>query len=175
MSSVVNQHTSPNPSEGAELVPLGSYAYMRPKYLYQSAWIEHIPFAFWLTEALRPALVVELGTHWGASYFAFCQALDKLDLGAQAFAIDRWTGDEHAGTYGVDVYQRVNEYNESNYGAFSTLLKQEFDEANNYFTDGSIDLLHIDGSHEYDAVKMILRSGFLRCPIEASFCFTTLM
>lgn len=153
MSSVVNQNTSPNPSEGAELVPLGSYAYMRPKYLYQSAWIEHIPFAFWLTEALRPALVVELGTHWGASYFAFCQALDKLDLGAQAFAIDRWTGDEHAGTYGVDVYQRVKEYNERNYGAFSTLLKQEFDEANNYFSDGSIDLLHIDGSHEYDAVK----------------------
>lgn len=153
MNSAANQHTSPDPSEGAQPVPLGSYAYMRPKYLYQSAWIEHIPFAFWLIEALKPALFVELGTHWGTSYFAFCQALDKLDLGAQAFAIDRWTGDEHAGTYGAEVYQRVKEYNENNYGPFSTLLKQNFDEANSYFSNGSIDLLHIDGFHEYDAVK----------------------
>ncbi len=31
------------------------------RYLAQSAWVEHVPFAFWLVDALRPRVVVELG------------------------------------------------------------------------------------------------------------------
>src|SRR5437764_4408932 len=46
----------------------------------QSAWLEHAPFAFWLIEALRPRILVELGTHGGYSYFAFCQAVERLKL-----------------------------------------------------------------------------------------------
>lgn len=43
--------------------------FARPTYLEASAWIEHIPFAFWLTEAIQPRVMVELGTHRGTSYF----------------------------------------------------------------------------------------------------------
>ncbi|MRH98135.1 hypothetical protein GH784_22985 [Agrobacterium sp. CNPSo 675] len=153
MNDALNQRTILSTLTEAQILPIGSYAYLRPRYLKQSAWIEHIPFAFWLTEALRPSLVVELGTHWGTSYFAFCQALEKLDIGAQAFAVDRWTGDEHAGAYGGEVYQYVKDYNEDNYSIFSTLMKKNFDEANEYFLDGSIDVLHIDGFHSYEAVR----------------------
>ena len=28
----------------------------------QHSWVEHAPFAFWLAEALRPRIIVELGT-----------------------------------------------------------------------------------------------------------------
>lgn len=126
---------------------------MRPSYLNHSAWTEHVPFAFWLIETLRPRIFVELGTHWGTSYFSFCQAIDKLSIGARAFAVDSWEGDEHSGKYGGEVYQHVKKYNGANYGSFSSLLKLRFDEANDYFIDGSIDLLHIDGFHEYEAVK----------------------
>ncbi len=153
MNDALNQRTILSTLTEAQILPIGSYAYLRPRYLKQSAWIEHIPFAFWLTEALRPSLMVELGTHWGTSYFAFCQALEKLDIGAQAFAVDRWTGDEHAGAYGGEVYQYVKDYNEDNYSNFSTLMKKNFDEANEYFLDGSIDVLHIDGFHSYEAVR----------------------
>jgi len=153
MNDARSQRTILSTLADAQILPIGSYAYLRPRYLKQSAWIEHIPFAFWLTEALRPSLMVELGTHWGTSYFAFCQALEKLDIGAQAFAVDRWTGDEHAGAYGGEVYQYVKDYNEDNYGIFSTLMKKNFDDANEYFADGSIDVLHIDGFHSYEAVR----------------------
>ncbi|CAK7261983.1 MULTISPECIES: class I SAM-dependent methyltransferase [unclassified Shinella] len=136
-----------------QIVPLGSLAYTRPSYLAISAWTEHVPFAFWLIEAIRPSIFVELGTHYGVSYFAFCQAMEKLNLGAQAFAVDMWTGDEHSGLYGPEVLQAVATHNDRAYSHFSTLKKSKFDDALGYFLDGSIDLLHIDGLHTYDAVK----------------------
>src|ERR1700760_1482815 len=42
---------------------------------YNAGWREHIPFAFLLIDLLRPATLVELGTYYGDSYCAFCQAV----------------------------------------------------------------------------------------------------
>jgi len=118
-----------------------------------SAWIGHVPFAFWVMEATRPATFVELGTHTGVSYMAFCQAAKILALPTRCFAVDTWLGDEHAGFYGEEVYASVSEHNEQNYAGFSKLIRGTFDEAASQFADGSIDLLHIDGPHTYEAVK----------------------
>jgi hypothetical protein len=69
-----------------------------------SGWIEHIPFGMALIDFLRPKVLVELGTHMGVSYCAFCQAVKKLDLGSQCFAVDSWQGDEHAGFDGSGIW-----------------------------------------------------------------------
>ncbi|CAN7566259.1 glycoside hydrolase family 99-like domain-containing protein [Pararhizobium sp. LjRoot255] len=124
-----------------------------PEITVVSAWPEHIPFAFWLTAMHRPRKFVELGTHAGASYFAFCQAIERLNLSTAAYAIDTWQGDEHAGHYGEDIFQSVSDTNSRKYMSFSTLVRSTFDDACSYFEDGGIDLLHIDGLHTYDAVK----------------------
>jgi len=123
-----------------------------PDYLVESAWLEHAPFAFWLVEAHRPRVVVELGTHRGFSYCCFCQAIERLGLDAKAFAIDCWQGDEHAGFYGREVFEELSAYHQR-YSAFSRLVRSSFDDAVSLFEDGSIDLLHIDGRHFYDDVK----------------------
>jgi archaellum component FlaC len=137
--------------------PGGAYisaaSFWWPDYLEQSAWIEHAPFAFWLMESHRPRTLVELGTHGGYSYFAFCQAVRTLGLDTRCYAVDHWKGDIHAGFYGKEIYQRVHEYSERCYGAFSSIVRSTFDEALVHFPDASIDLLHLDGQHFYEDVK----------------------
>jgi|GEM_PF-1091087 len=117
------------------------------------AWLEHAPFAFWLVEALHPRTVLELGTHGGFSYFTMCEAVQRGGLGTRCYAVDTWTGDEHAGFYGEEVYRDVAAHNQSRYSGFSTLVRSTFDQALGHFSDGTIDLLHIDGRHFYDDVK----------------------
>jgi len=119
----------------------------------ESAWIEHIPFAFFTAKNLKPNTFVELGTHYGTSYFAFCEVLKELPLKAKCYAVDHWKGDLQAGYYTESVYDYVNQVNEKYYRDFSTLLKMPFDDALNHFDDGTIDLLHIDGLHDYESVK----------------------
>ena len=119
----------------------------------KSAWVEHLPFAFWIISVLRPKVFVELGTHYGDSYFSFCQALKDLNVMTSSYAIDTWQGDEHAGIYGPELLQSVRQYHDSEYASFSRLIQTTFDQAVFYFQDESIDLLHIDGLHTYEAVK----------------------
>ena len=118
-----------------------------------SAWIEHVPFGMLIVDLLRPRVLVELGTQMGVSYCAFCQAIKQLDIKTDSFAVDTWKGDEHATRYAEDVLTDLRLHHDPLYGEFSTLMQTTFDEAVHHFEDGSIDLLHIDGFHTYEAVK----------------------
>lgn len=117
-----------------------------------SAWVEHIPFAYWLTAVLRPRVFVELGTHAGDSFFAFCQAASAIGLDARLHAVDSWAGDEHAGFYDGDIHGTVDAYARARYPQLARLIRATFDDAVAQFDDGTIDLLHIDGLHTYEAV-----------------------
>lgn len=117
------------------------------------AWHGHIPFAFWCMASWQPKTFVELGTHLGDSYFAFCQSVAANRLGTKCFAVDTWQGDAHAGAYGDETFQDVDSYNRQDYGTFSRLLRMRFDQALGQFADGTVDLLHIDGFHTYEAVR----------------------
>jgi Methyltransferase domain len=123
-----------------------------PIHLYPTAWLGHIPFAFWIVQAIRPRVLVELGVHSGNSYCAFLQAVRMLGIDCKCFGIDHWRGEEHAGEYEDDVYAELADYHDQRYAAFSTLVRSTFDGALVSFSDGTIDLLHIDGFHTYEAV-----------------------
>ena len=133
--------------------PLNESMFIRPRLLPLSAWTGHIPFGAWLIRCMRPSVVVELGTHRGASFLSFCQAVEEASLSTRCYAVDTWLGDEHAGEYEDAIYNELNAYHQPLYGGFSQLMRMTFDEASGYFSDGDVDLLHIDGLHTYEAVS----------------------
>lgn len=116
------------------------------------SWVGHLHFANFLINEIKPHIFVELGTHSGNSYFSFCQAVKDLGIATKCFAVDTWEGDEHSGKYGNEIYNEVVVNNDL-YSNFSTLLRMTFDSALIKFENKSIDILHIDGMHSYDAVK----------------------
>jgi GT2 family glycosyltransferase/glycosyltransferase involved in cell wall biosynthesis len=119
----------------------------------KSSWVEHIPFITFLVEVLKPNILVELGTHYGDSYCAMCQAVQYNQLDTRCYSIDTWQGDAHAGYYGPEVLADLRTHHDPLYGSFSRLIQSTFDDALAYFASGTIDLLHIDGCHSYEAVK----------------------
>ena len=124
-----------------------------PKYTAPSSWWQHVPIAHSLVELIKPEIIVELGSHYGVSFFSFCEAAEKFSPHSFVYAIDTWEGDVQAGFYGEDVYRKVNTYAEINHKQRARLLRCKFDDAVKQFKDNSIDLLHIDGLHTYEAVK----------------------
>lgn len=125
-----------------------------PKRLtYASSWTGHIPFAMMLVDAVRPEKIVELGTCAGESFCAFCQAVKELGLNTKAYAVDTWKGDHQTSFYGPFIMNDLKTHRDLYYKDFSTLIQSTFDEALTEFEDASIDILHIDGLHTYEAVR----------------------
>lgn len=127
--------------------------FIEPARLAPSAWTGHVPFAAWLTAVSRPDVFVELGTQAGMSYAAFCQTVQAQRLPTRCYAVDTWEGDAHCGAYGEEVYQDFMHFNAQHFASFSVLLRARFDDAVASFENGSVDLLHIDGLHTYEAVR----------------------
>jgi hypothetical protein len=140
-------------SELVKNLDLGPETEWLPNYVNSSTWCENIPLAFWLVKVLKPNVIVELGSFLAVSYMSFCQTVSKFELPTKCYAVDTWRGDKQTGFYGSKFFNQVKNYNDANFSDFSTLLRTTFDEARTQFENGSIDLLHIDGYHTYEAVK----------------------
>lgn len=120
-----------------------------------SPWSGHRNFAYDYISYYNPKNIVELGSYYGCSTFAFMQAIKDNNLDTTVYAVDTWDGDDFTRT----------DYRENVYLAFSdvastcfknnklVMLRKTFDEALDEFRDKSIELLHIDGSHHYKDVK----------------------
>ena len=141
------------------------------KDLQGKAWVGHTPFAYWLVAALKPKTLVELGTHGGGSYFSFCQSVIDNKLDTKTYAIDTWMGEKQAGFYSESLFKKVMDFNIEHFDNFSTLMKMTFDEALNEFDDNSVDLLHIDGFHSYEAVSNDFRAWYPKLSKEAIVLF----
>jgi hypothetical protein len=117
-------------------------------------WCGHRNFAYDLTRFVRPRRIVELGTHWGTSFFAFCQAVKDAGLDTHCVAVDTWKGDKHTGPYDEQPYRTVRRIVQSCFGDLRVdLLRMLFRDALGEVDDESVDILHIDGCHDYDAVS----------------------
>lgn len=136
----------------ASLLAMSGTILQQPLRITESAWLGHIPFAFWIMKVAQPQILVELGTHRGASFAAFCQQASKNLTDCHCYAIDTWKGDDQAGFYGEEVYSELLAFINQHYEGWAHLVRAPFDEAVGIFDDNSIDLLHIDGYHSKEAI-----------------------
>jgi predicted O-methyltransferase YrrM len=117
-------------------------------------WNGHRRFAYDLVSFIKPSRFVELGTYWGTSFFAFCQAIKDFNLQTEGIAVDTWEGDGHTGPYDPEAFETFSRIQKEIFGKLNIrLLKMTFQNALPLVKDKSVDLLHIDGCHDYEAVK----------------------
>lgn len=118
-------------------------------------WAGHRYFAKDLVEAIEPEIIVELGTWRGTSMFSMLQGIKNKKLKTEFFAIDTWEGDKHAGHYEGEKYlQDINGILKKHYpDCRVNLIRKRFENALDDFRDHTVDILHIDGLHTYEAVK----------------------
>jgi len=117
-----------------------------------SAWLIHCEMIRRLVRELDPDVIVELGTHWGHSFFSMVEGAGK---DCECIAVDTWEGDVMAGEYGSEVYDFVKDVRDDYSDKDIKLWKTTFNEAARRFerTGLLIDILHIDGLHTYNAVR----------------------
>jgi len=121
--------------------------------VHYSAWRGHFNFAYDLIRFMKPEVLVELGTYRGGSFLSFCQGVKDGQLETKCYAVDTWKGDTHSGFYGEDVFALVDQVTTLHFPHHTKLIRLNFDDAAALFEDESIDILHIDGLHTYEAVK----------------------
>ena len=132
--------------------------YQLPPCLPDSAWSGHIPFLALLIRMAKPRTFVELGVWLGASFLAACEAAKIFDTGTRCFGVDTWRGDAHAGFFDGDpVFLPLSAFVAAHYPN-AELIRASFEDALPRLADGSIDLLHIDGFHTYEAVSRDFRT-----------------
>lgn len=126
-----------------------------------SPWAGHRDFVYDLIRWRQPEMTVELGSEYGCSLFAIFQALSDSNSKATLHGIDTWQGspdsyEKEAGpaiqrTFSASLAELDHRFPE---GSVAIQVHQcTFAEALDDFEDESIDLLHIDGCHEFEALK----------------------
>ncbi|MCB8889549.1 hypothetical protein [Vreelandella malpeensis] len=126
--------------------------FWQPDYRGSSSWLEHLPFLFWLIEALRPQNTVELGSD-RVAHFALCQAVVKLRLNARCYTV---LPDGQL----EKVYDK--EYATEHFASISQPLSTTATRAVEQFAEGSVDLLllHVEASD--DSVDYLLERWLSR-------------
>jgi hypothetical protein len=118
-----------------------------------SSMAENRQFLYQLVSLVRPHNVVELGTYYGCSYFAMAQAIKNEQLTTRLVGVDTWAGDDDVGRYGEDVFRDFLMCHKPYPPRNCTYLRTTFDDARDTFRDKTIDLLMVDGAHDYASVK----------------------
>lgn len=125
----------------------------------ESAWIGLGDFAIDLVETINPNITVDLGVDWG--YSTFCFSFPNI---GKVYGIDWFHGDAHTSYRNTEDFVRCLHKELSEEFKFDNLeiIKSDFDELSKIW-DKNIDILHIDGFHDYNAVKKDYNTWYQFC------------
>jgi hypothetical protein len=119
-------------------------------------WAGHIPFAFWLTAAVRPRVFVELGTTDGVSYSAFAQGIQIGGLQTACYGIGPGLDGGATPPLAGATHDDWVAFHLAQFNGFSQLLQQDPLGAAARFSEASVDLLHLQRIGPENAVRRTL-------------------
>ncbi|ELY20475.1 hypothetical protein ACK8HJ_24460 [Vreelandella titanicae] len=125
--------------------------FWQPDYREASPWLEHLPFLFWLVEALRPQQAVGLGVE-SVAHFAVCQAASRLRLGTRCFMV----GVHEEDAASKQDAEAIRAYAADHFSTISQWLEATPIRAIDQFDEGSIDLLLLHVEADDNSVDYLL-------------------
>jgi hypothetical protein len=146
--------STPTQNDWKYSTPEFEFLQSNPEIELTTGWAGHKNFAYDLVTNTNPKTIVELGTFYGFSLFSMAQAVKDNNYKTKIYGIDTWKGDKHAGRLTDNTFLEVKSVIKKHYSELNIkLIKSLFSHALNKFENKSIDILHIDGLHTYNAVK----------------------
>ncbi|WP_206478039.1 hypothetical protein [Halomonas sp. KRD171] len=125
--------------------------FWQPDYREASPWLEHLPFLFWLVEALRPQQAVGLGVE-SVAHFAVCQSASRLRLGTRCFMV----GVHEEDAASKQDAEAIRAYAADHFSTISQWLEATPIRAIDQFDEGSIDLLLLHVEADDNSVDYLL-------------------
>jgi hypothetical protein len=118
-------------------------------------------FLYDLVRNLKPKLIVELGAEQIDSIFPFCQAVKDGSLDTKWYLVDPCLNEKDAeareGSYWEDLDSVKDSFDRSFH---VSLLPNEFDCAINYFMDGTINILKVNGCGTFRSLRRDYKKWF---------------
>ncbi|WP_217543387.1 hypothetical protein [Vibrio metschnikovii] len=105
--------------------------FFQPRFLAESQLINYVPFYFWLTEAINPRVFLDLNIDSGVSYFAICQAMDKLNINGYSYA---------SISDACDI-KKIMSHNDDYYSDFSKIMDKDSQSLISLCDNSSVDIV----------------------------------
>ncbi|HEX7672147.1 MAG TPA: class I SAM-dependent methyltransferase [Polyangiaceae bacterium] len=121
-----------------------SLRYLEPMRVVRGAPLDHTSFAYDLVTAVRPRLVVDVGTGAGMFMAIACQAMREHDIDGLVHGIDAWSDDEGKPEDDETRWADLNAFLRTHFRGIAYLMKMSHEDGVQHFADGSIDILRLN-------------------------------
>ena len=89
-------------------------------------WAGHRAFAYDYVRNERPSCIVELGSYYGCSAFAFLQAMKDGGIAGSFYAVDTWEGDSFTkNDYREDIYGQYKEIQDTCFSGWNSSFEKD--------------------------------------------------
>lgn len=130
-------------------LPLTSRAlFWRPRHTEKGRGLVHLPFLFWLVEALRPQRLVQIGLEDPAGYLSLCQAVDKAGIETICLGLEPDPGKPALNESTTSQHTML-------YGDFSFVFSEDPGRAIRHLRGSTLDLLVIDTRLDAEMVALL--------------------
>lgn len=123
-----------------------SLRYLEPMRVIRGHSLDHASFAYDLVTALRPHLLVDVGTGAGTFMAIACQAMRDHDIDGLAHGIDAWSDDEGKPEDDETRWADLNAFLRTHFRGIAYLMKMPHEDGVQHFADASVDVLRLNAA-----------------------------